>query len=228
VNQIVEPQALPPEAAASALSVKALRRLFFRPTEYFQSVPLDRGHAWLFAAWISGISSVINRIDQRLLRSDLGSGRTSNVMAPIVDSWPAFWGFVLAFGVIWAAWNWWIGGWWYRVRLRWCGATDADPRQSRLVYTFASFVLCMPAVAYAVVLSAAYSSYRIAWESDPIWNLGLLVFIFWSVVTSWHGVLAVFPVRRAPALWWFAVLPACLYVALLGVLGALLTTVEDG
>jgi hypothetical protein len=61
-----------------------------------------------------------------------------------------------------------------------------------------------------------------------MWDLGLLVFVFWSVVVSWRGVLATFPVRRGPALWWFALLPALVYVAVFGVLGALLAVALDG
>jgi hypothetical protein len=210
----------------SSLSPSALKQLFFAPTKYFQSAQLAKGQAWLFAAWLSGISSVIDRVDQRLLRSDLGVGQARGGIDSIVDSWPRYWSFLLAFGVLWAAWNWWVGGWWYRVRLRWSGASGADPRQARLVYTFAGFVVCMPAVAYVIGQTALYPSYRVAWEADSSWSAVLLVFMFWSIIVSWRGVTASFPVRRTPALWWFAVLPACLYTVLIGVLGGLMANLD--
>lgn len=214
-----------PKIVKSPLSATALARLFFAPTKYFQSASLDQGHAWLLASWVSGISSVIDRIDQRLLRSEIGSGSVSG-MGRFVDSWPAFWGLLLTFGILWAAWNWWIGGWWYRIRINWSGAANADPRQARLVYTFSSMVVTLPAVVYAGIQTAMYPSYLAAWQSDSAFGFSILIFLFWSVIVSWRGVLAVFNVRRARALFWFAALPTCVYLVLFGVLGALLSEAD--
>lgn len=225
MDETIEPGAVSAGTLQSPLSLAALRRLFLSPTEYFKSAPLDQGYAWLLVAWLSGITSVIGRVDQRMLRADLG-GTGADSMAGAVDSWPTFWGFVLGFGVLWAAWNWWIGGWWYRVRLRWSGAVDADPRQARLVYMFAGVVFTLPTVLYTIVQSAVHANYRAAWQAEAGWDAIILVFVFWSVVVSWRGVLAVFPVRRTRALWWFAVLPASLYAIVLIGLGVLLAMLQ--
>jgi hypothetical protein len=228
MDEITAASASSPDDSPSPLSLPALKKLFFSPTAYFQSAPLAKGHAWLFAAWVSGISSGIDRVDQRMMRSEVANGPSGSDMAFILDSWFGFWSFVLPLGGLWALWSWWIGGWWYGVRLRWSGAADPDPRQARLVYTFAGFVFCMPAIVYTIVETAAYPSYRAAWSSDSMWSLAILVFLFWSVVVSWRGVIATFPVRRWRAACWFLVLPVCFYILLFGALGALLASADAG
>jgi hypothetical protein len=82
------------QSSANPLAPGALRQLFFSPAAYFRSMSLDEGPAWLVVAWISGVSSVIDRVDQRLLRADLKDG--SSGTGAIEDSWYAFW--VLALG----------------------------------------------------------------------------------------------------------------------------------
>lgn len=187
---------------------------------------LDEGSAWLVVAWISGVSSVIDRVDQRLVRADLKGG--GNGMGAIEESWYAFWALALGAGLVWACWNWWVGGWWYRMRLAWSGASDTDPRKARLVYTFAGFVVNMPAVLYTIAQSLTYPNYRAAWNADSGWSLLIMACLLWSTVVSWRAVLAAFPVRPTRALWWFLILPITFYSILLGVLGALLSVADGG
>jgi hypothetical protein len=208
------------QAPGNPLAATALKQLFFSPSAYFRSASLDRGHAWLFVVWISGISSVIGRVDQSLIRADRGGA--DNGLDAIVGSWYSFWALALGAGLVWACWNWWIFGWWFRARLAWSGASGIDPRQARLVYMFAGFVVNMPSVLYTIAQSIIHPNYRAAWNADSAGSLLIVVCLLWSTVVSWRAVLTTFPVRRTPALWWFLVLPITFYCILFGVLGTLL------
>jgi hypothetical protein len=116
---------------------------------------------------------------------------------------------------------WYVGGWWYNVRLGWSGAVDFDRRQGRLVYTFAGLVWAIPSIAYAAIATVVFPNYQAAWESEELWSVLLLVFPFWAVVVSYLGVRSRFQVRSAPARVWFLILPIIVYTIALGIIGTL-------
>jgi hypothetical protein len=214
------------KSPSSPLAPAALRQLFFTPSAFFRSASLDHGPAWLIVAWISGMSSVIDRVDQRLLRAELKG--VSSGTAAFEESWYAFWTLVLGMGFVWAGWNYWVGGWWYRMRLSWSGAWGTDPQKARLVHTFAGFVVYLPAVLYTMTQTIMYPNYRAAWASESVWGLLLMGFVLWSTVVSWRAVLAAFPVRPTRALWWFLILPIIFYCVLFGAVGVLLNMADGG
>jgi len=196
----------------SALSLRGLADLFFRPTRYFRSADLGRGKAWVFAAWIVGIASAIDRIDTNLIRADLGLGSGSaSLSVQLANSWPAFWAFVVPIGAIAAVLLWLIGGWWYNVRLRWSGAVGFDQREGRLVYAFSSLIHAIPALLYAVVATMLFPSYLSAFLSEELWSVALVVFPFWGALASYKGVRAKFQPKPTPARVWFLILPMLFY-----------------
>jgi hypothetical protein len=197
----------------SGWSWRAACDLLFHPTRFFQTISIGRGRVWLVAVLALGVSTTIARIDQNMLRADLGRPRPGwqTVEPYVTQSWIGFWIFVLAFGVISAIAQWYLWGWWYTVRLRWSGAVDADRRTARLVLIFAAAVWSVPSVVWAVISTVVYPHHRAAWESTTIWALLLVPFLFWSVVVSYKGVRATFPVRPRAARTWFLMLPLVAY-----------------
>jgi hypothetical protein len=219
--------ALPTTAAPSEspLSPERLGMLFLRPRRFFQAgtAPLDHRPTLLLVLLCVGIAYASGRIDQNLIRADLGQARPGwDAMAPmVVGSWPGFWGAVLFFAILGAAGAWYIGGWWYRVRLRWSGDAAADPRAARLVYSYASFVYALPVVVALLLQTLLFESYAEAWYADELWSTLLLVFPFLSCWASYQGVRATFAVRTGAARVWFLILPALAYVAAFGVIAVL-------
>jgi hypothetical protein len=223
---------LPPPSPGSPTrgppSGTALADLFFRPRLFFQSVNLGQGRAWLAAIWIVGMSGTIDRIDRNLIQSDLGRARPGwdTFGSVITESWIPFWTVVMLGGALSAVFIWYIGGWWYNVRLRWSGAGDFPRREGRLVYTFTGLVTAIPGLAYAMIATALAPNYQAAWDAEETWSIVLLVFPFWGVIVSYLGVRTKFAVRPTPARVWFLILPLLVYaivVGLIGMLYALLT-----
>jgi len=195
-----QPPAIGP--GPSPLLPRHLLDLFVRPRSFF-SRRLGLGHKpnVLLVTWVYGISSAIDRIDTELMRSQLGSPRPGwQAMAPFVTgSWTGFWLWVLAAGALGGAALWWIGGWWYGVRLRWSGVADPDRRLARLTLVYSSFVFAGPAVVAALVQTFLYPDYATAYVAEEWFSLVLLVFPFWSIATSYTGVTTLFPVVRRKA-----------------------------
>ena len=198
--------------------------LFFRPRKFFADLSILTQKKYVIAVtWIFGISNTMDRIDKEMLKTDLHARSVNeSFISFVTDSWLNYWAFVLASGAIGAIFLWWIGGWWYRKRLNWCGDQEADHRLTRVVYIYASFVVAAPALIITLIQTGMYDNYAQAYASEDIWPIIFLIFPFWSLVTSYIGIRTVFDVSKWKARVWFIILPGLLYLTAFGLLTALI------
>jgi hypothetical protein len=200
--------------------------LFVRPTRFFSSqLAIGRPAYAAIVAWALGISSAIDQIDTRLLRAEAGSPSASQTLVQVVaEDWLAFWAFVAISGMFGAGLAWYVGGWWCKVRLRWCGVASPDTRLARLLLVYSSFVFAAPHVLAVLAQNLQHANYREAFEHD-VWP-GLGAMVVWSMATTYKGAMALFNPKKWLAVLWFIVLPALFYLAIGGGLGLFLA--DDG
>jgi hypothetical protein len=224
MNTAVQPE---PGAPASECIPpwRALVLLFTRPTYLFTHVAaLTQGRMFLVLAYCSGVAAAIDRLDQTMMKADL-TGRAG--LSAIAGSWPGLWLFVLAVGFVYAAFVWWICGWWYRVRLGWSGAESPDPFTVRVVYVYQDFIQSAPSILIVVAYTLSFASYQEAWASEEVWSTLLLVFMVWSCVTSYKAARAAFSVQKWKARFWFLILPLVVYFIVIVAVGALYAMQEE-
>jgi hypothetical protein len=212
------------QSGPSPLWPQHLINIFIRPRRFFSSqLALGQSLYVILITWCYGAASAIDRIDQELIRAELGQPQRGwERLSPMIsESWLGFWVWVLIFGAIGGLLQWLIGGWWYRVRLKWSGAHEPDKRLARLVYVYSSFVESGPALALILVSTVVYADYTQAYASDSPFSALLLVFPFRSLISSYLGVRTLFQVSRWKARVWFVILPCLLYVVSLGLAVAL-------
>jgi len=181
-----------PEFETSPFWPQRLMEVFFRPSTFFSSqLALGKTPYMILVTWCYGIAQAMEQVDKNILRAEMGRSRPGwEAISPfILDSWPSYWGFVIALGAISAVFLWTLGGWWYRMRLKWSGAVNPDAKLARLVYIYSSFVWAGPVVLLGFLQTLVFSSYREAWMADEIWSSAILIFPFWSPVNLSHGVL---------------------------------------
>lgn len=217
------PVALPPpiHAGPSPLWPRHLIDLFLRPRRFFSGqLALGKTPYAVLVAWCYGAAHTLDRLDQNLLRAEIGRPRPGwDQLAPyIVDSWLGFWLLLLVAGALSGLFLWWLGGWWFAVRLRWSGAEDPDRRLARLVMVYSAFIFTGPTIAAAAVYTVSFGSYAEAFASEEFFSLALLIFPFWSIAASYTGARSVFGVAGWRPRMWFLILPLLLYVSVLGVL----------
>jgi hypothetical protein len=190
-----------PETPPAALWLVCL---FFRPRVFFRGYVLESAPGLTaLCAWVYGITSAIDLIEQQAMTSD-------DISLP--DSWGVYWGFALTIGIAGALGYFAIGGWWYAVRLGWSGAIDPDRALARRVYLFASQVLAIPWLVARVYETFAYENPEAALNAEGgIWCFLFVLFPIWSCWNSYVGVRTAFVVRRGAALMWFLVLPSAFY-----------------
>lgn len=199
----------------SPMRLHHLLNIFVRPRKFYSSLKTfyDKPY-FIFVTYCFGIAYAIDRIDREIIRAELGNPRNGwTKIAPYVtESWLGYWAFVFLYGALAASMLWLVGGWWYRIRLRWAGAINPDVRLARKTYLFSSFVWSAPVILVTLLYTVIFQNYEMAYESD---NISILIFIavpFWSCIVSYRGVTTLFEVKRVLAFIWFLVLPWLYYI----------------
>ena len=192
--------------------------LFFQPRKFFSDLSILMQTKYVIpVTWAFGISEAIDKIDEEMLKSEVHtSSNRMQYIAGFIDTWPHYWMVVLGYGVISALFLWWVGGWWYHKRLVWCGAVDPDVRLTRVIYIYASFVIAAPSVIFTLIQTAMYDNYFQSYNSGDLWPVLILIFPFWSLITSYTGIRTTFTVSKWKARTWFIILPGLLYLVIFG------------
>lgn len=194
--------------------------LFFKPSLFFKDLDLLNVPLLVYASlWFIGISNAVDRIDQKLIKSDLGTATSSNQMMldAISGGWLVFFLIIAGIGAFGAFFVWLIGGWFYNLRLSWSGAGEFDKVKGRLIYVFSSLIVVIPHIATLLVSAVLYQDYIATFNADEYWSSILIIFPFWAVFVSYKGILANFNVVKWKALLWFVVLPIVFYSLAFGV-----------
>jgi hypothetical protein len=200
---------------ASPLHPRALLLLVSRPDDFFRLGAWDIGSngVVLGLAWLYGVAAVIERLNSRLaqvdLRATFGTPRPADaIVLEIASDWSATWLLAAVMGVISAAIYLSAGGWFYGVRLRWCGVEDPDWWDIRGVYMWSGLIYAVAQIVSVVIEVAVYPNYLAAWRAAGWEALLPVAGAIGAVVVSWRGVRSRWPQARADyALLWFLLLP---------------------
>lgn len=193
-------------------------RVFFARTD-FGTRPIELA----FVLYVVGIAAVIDRISSKMTRSELASpsAAMTQSLTWIAESWAHYWLVLAIIGILSMAMFWYIGGWWYALRLRWAGASNVTSMTARRLYVYQEFVAAFPTVLTAFAQTVIFSSYGQAWQADEYWSLTPLAFVLLSCWTGYAGATTSFALRPLPALFWFALLPLLIYAISLGILASM-------
>lgn len=179
--------------------------LFFRPRTFFRHFIDNKWPSLLVAcAWMFGMAHAAERF---LTRGTL-NGTQNN---PILASWTFFWPCVLIGGAISGLLYFYIGGWWYRLRIKWSGDPDPDKTLARRTYLYAAQIMAIPSLIYTITVATMYAT-PADMANAPLywWDFVPLVFVPWSFVVSFIGVRTVFDTGLVRSLIWFLILPLSL------------------
>lgn len=223
IEDTIALEAAPPRPGSS-LAPARLMELLLTPRSYFANRAFLRDQrAVMIAAYVAGVSGAIDRIDQKMVRLDLRgqAGNGDAFISWVAESWLHYWTLALGVGLISAVIIWHLGGWWFKKRVHWSGATDATPHDARRVNILQQFVFTGPAIVLGIAQTMVYQNYSEAWASDSVTGMLIVALLLWSCWTAYCGVTAVFPVQKSKARLWFLILPAFCYLLMLGVFTAM-------
>lgn len=204
---------------SSPLSLEGLKLLYMQPTDFFSDKSwLLKKPEWIVVYVFFVTGAVMDRIDARLARQDVGMSAQASLTF-LNESWLNYWGFVLGIGLVFGWIGYYVGGWWYGVRLEWSGAIELNMKQVRAVYIFQSLVLDLPYVLLGVTATFLYSDYIDYYYADEWWSaIGVLLFIFWSIFVSYKAA-STYAGEQWKTRLWFLILPVLFYLVVIGAFG---------
>jgi len=107
--------------------------------------------------------------------------------------------------------RWYVGGAWFRLRLRMAGARALDGDRAQAVFVWSDLVSCVPLIALAVVHTLSLPSPEAAPFSPT-----LLLALLWSTAIQCRGAWTAFSLSRWRAALLFVVLPLVYYGFIFG------------
>jgi hypothetical protein len=157
----------------------------------------------LLAIWVMGIGTAADRL-------------TSSSSS----TWGEVWAIAIFGGILSGALAYFIGGWFYHVRVGWSKGTGTIDT-ARNIYTFSSLPIALAGIGSLFFNHLAYGSdyfdtyYSDASSVDVIFGLLALAAIAYSIYISYRGVRDVMHVKKGLGIFWFVVAPAIFYVLIL-------------
>ena len=180
-----------------------LFELMLRPERYLRRAVRRSADTlpWVLISLV-GLGGFMDNLSVRITFMQ-AMGRTVDLESlQWISVWPGALVLCLPLGAV----AWLLWGWWYRVRLRFCGAKDVDKRQARLVWIHARSVAAVPMALWLVVTTVRYDNYLEAWSAGSL-DITFLALEAWAIFVGWRGAITCFPVNRTAALWWFLIVP---------------------
>ena len=177
--------------------------IILRPGRFMRSWGIHANIGWiLVAAWLIGSSGMINTVVNRT--------RLAPDSLPIaIDSWAMVWMIILGFGILRGLlFAYGSGGLWTWLKLRICGVRGNEWNRSTRIYCFSMLVNEVPSLLALGYFSMRYDTLR-DFIAQPIGlvNLAVALFMLYSPVVAFLGVLACYRVRIIWATVLFLVIP---------------------
>jgi hypothetical protein len=191
-----------PPASSAALEVTeqdpaapTLVELVLRPDTFFaRPTSKWRWRSKLIAAALMGLSAGVDRAD------------ITTISARGLEGWEQYWFVVIGTALIVGPIRWFLGGFWFRTRLRLSGARKVDRVRAQNLFALSDLVQAVPSVGLAVLSVLTLSTP----EDSPFW-WAVLMALVWSVVVSYRGVRGGFSVSVWKARFWFLLVPALFF-----------------
>ena len=194
--------------------------LFFNPRKFFtERISFCKKH-YIWLAYLIGICGYTERFEYVCMKAGVVGGKRLEFLSSM--PWSSYWAFALIFGALSGVIVWWVSGWWYKVRIKWSGAKQPDPFESRLICISSSFVYAAPII--ATYLSATFF-FKNPWEFhsadsgnfyiEIIESIAYMLPYFWSVFVSYTGVTTRFSLVKWKARLWFIILPIVMQIVVI-------------
>ena len=188
-----------------------LASLYFTPSKFFASYEnFSSSKIAILCSFLYGVGGVLEQVENKSLQFNLHQNAESPelVLNLMVTYWTAFWGFAMLTAIISGALIWYVGGWFYNIRLFLCGAREIDKDLGRKIYVVANTVYAIPLLILLIVATFFYDNYLDFYASDQYLLLIAMLFYFWGLITSYKGVVSNFAVNKWLAGLFFIVGPA--------------------
>ena len=204
--------------------MKNLSSLYFSPTKFFSRLDLLKSKvALFFVTYALGMMSTMEHIDICFLKGSVKDALSLRMMY-LISHWLCYWKVVLVVGLILGLVHWFVGGWWFNLRIKWSGAKEVNKLHGRIIYVYSFFIVVLPMVLAALFMTFFFKNYMTTYdffvttyESNPtslaVISSIFIIPLFWSICVSYKAVVSCFKVDKWKAAFWFLTFPIIFYTA---------------
>ena len=196
-----------------------IKTLFLKPRVFFSNEYIEKKLYMNFCIILFAVYWWIDRLDRMVLKS---MSNPEEVESKLVESWVNYWGFLLFASLFSWAMYYFLGAWFYRLRVKWSW-WEASVDYSRGAYVYSFFFLAIASILMSLSDFFLYATPFDAYLAGAIWNIyiEMTLLIFWflamihstylkyvSAMTRWENV------SKWKAIFWFMVLPVLIFIVL--------------
>ena len=190
--------------------------LVLRPRVFFEHYFQKGQTPYLFWVVLTvGVARAMDRLEHQFVNAQLHE-RLAQV--PQANSWTAYWLTAILSGLFGGAIFYYLGGWWYDVRVGWAGGRR-DRETSRFLSLYSAFIPGLLQV-MSMVGNTVGDKRPFPHELDGIGLVlvfgTLIAATFYAVYVSYRGVRTVLDVSCWGARVWFLILPGLTYAFVFG------------
>lgn len=161
---------------------------------------------------IYGIGSMAEQLQQQFLQYDV---KGNLEMLKPLNNWEVLWGASIIFGFISGLISYYIGGWFFNIRLR-LAKGDSDIQTSRNIFLYSRFVFAIAILVITLVKTYLEPIPYYPAAEFTSWHLAIflisLTFMYHSCYVGYVGVRTLTNADQSKSILWFITLPMALYV----------------
>ena len=202
-----------PQKTYHPLSFNGLICLFGRPQDFFSGAfRLNQKFSYQLLIFLCGLEVVTSQI--RLQAEVFANPIIKQTPPEILVSWSSFWSGVWFSAILFGAVIWYLLGFWYTLRARWCGYDGPDAHVPRLIYIYSSAISAIPQAILLLGQTLIYPNF-LASHVDSDQTVFLMISVILAVLSIWvsyTGVQKVLGLSGFKTRLWFLILPLMLQV----------------
>ena len=203
-----------------------LKDLLLNPKQVFTNNLKDQsGDAPYFMVLILiyGTGKAIDRFDKQFLKYDL---RGDFDKLEFFNSWIPYWIFVIIFGIVAGLISYYIGGWFFNLRLKWSKG-DSNLSLSRDIFLYSRTVFSIAIIFTTIIQTFIADKPYISNGDVTSWDIASIViiitFMYHSTYIGYTGVRTLTNANKTRSLIWFVILPMLLFLSAFATLVVLLS-----
>lgn len=192
-----------------------IKELIVNPKDIFlKYLKGQQGHPPYFSALVAiyGIGSMIDQLQQQFLQYDVKGDITT--LEPL-NNWQTFWGASIIFGFVSGLISYYVGGWFFNIRLR-LSKGDSDLQTSRSIFLYSRVIFSFAILFIALIKTLTTPIPYYHKGEFTSWDLGFimiaLTFMYQSCYVGYIGVRTLTNADKTKSILWFIILPMFLYV----------------
>lgn len=188
-------------------------KLVFQPKKFFTEDFNGEASPFLFITIaIYGMSNIMGRIEKQFTKADIKGNLHEYEW---MNSWLEYWLGVVIFGALSGYFFYYLGGWFYNVRIKWSDGTS-DIKKAKFLFLYPAFV---PSLIQFLIVVFFMMQSPVPYDPNADLKLtesvGLVLLIvanFYSIYISYIGVTTTTDVSISKARLWFLTLPIIFHV----------------